>query len=963
MSNFLKKFEKWLMALVYLVVFVVFFLFFTLGDTYLKWFLLPMYNLGLLAIFVRFHHYYPKNIILIPVWMFFLIWTAVSSLFTHSIALTLDFFLFQITLFTSFATVVTVRLYLQKSFQKKVFFSENLESILALFFVIIGVVLSLISFTFLVNPQLAIKLPGFNILYASYGHNHLASLLILILPLSWWLALKKNSLMLIACTFLLTASLLVSFGRVAVTIGFVQVIFLFWLYLKSNYGKVLNLPKSHKSTLRWIFLFVLAIFVAVLAMKLYFSVITLIAPSAPKSWVCPLPSLKTKLCKPIESESRIDYWSQAGSAIKDYPLLGYGPGTYSLISKKYSNFFTSFSSYAHNSYLQMTAEVGLVGGFIFILMKTIIVVLVVAEVKNAKNKLFLLSILIGLVSLYLNNFFDFDWDFIGVATTATIMAGLAVSVSNELPKVNDLTRLGSKNKVRLHLELFFRVFNSKSGLKAQKLFILNVFFLLLLSSTVVIYAEVLFSQKKYSDLLSFFPFVSHHSLGLADHKSWSNQELDRLVAVFAHQPMFLKNILINNKSYPNWIETFTLFKKGQPGASLTDMLLPNWADQNLPLEDRIKVYEELLSQSQELALKHESFWYPVKIRLLENYLAMANKVYEQGDLEKSAEMYYQISLYDDWLLSNSNLAFLQFGTATAGTDKNQQDYIQSIVKLVEANPENLSFIRKAVSLFGNKLGFNQTVFGEVYLNLIQKQIDKCLEKSASCDFLIESSLETDFKNILMISPWQVGRLWETASIFYKSLLEQNSLLSRASLVENDVANQVESATNDSKLRLQQANKNLTNWFKIWELLNKLNQEEWTIGYPQSEDFTLLAQVEMLAFLDQYVSISDSKLEIKIDSEAEDDFRSIITKMKKIRPEDYAINSQLGHFYTMIGNFKTAREEYQLCLDYYQQQTQQTHYDCLAGLENLKSQEIVRDRFIKVGEVIVGSKTWDDLIGF
>lgn len=96
--------------------------------------------------------------------------------------------------------------------------------------------------------------------------------------------------------------------------------------------------------------------------------------------------------------SRISLWKEAIDIIKDFPLLGTGPNTYSIVSADYSLNDITKGFYPHNSYLHLAAETGILGlaafmWFIFSFFKTALKTL--KESSGFKSVL-----LIGLVSAF-----------------------------------------------------------------------------------------------------------------------------------------------------------------------------------------------------------------------------------------------------------------------------------------------------------------------------------------------------------------------------------------------------------------------------------------------------------------------------------------------------------------------------------------------------------------------------------
>jgi len=55
---------------------------------------------------------------------------------------------------------------------------------------------------------------------------------------------------------------------------------------------------------------------------------------------------------------RLSYWQEALHMIRDHPLVGTGLNTYSIIARNYR---IGWGGYPHNCYLQLTAELGIIG--------------------------------------------------------------------------------------------------------------------------------------------------------------------------------------------------------------------------------------------------------------------------------------------------------------------------------------------------------------------------------------------------------------------------------------------------------------------------------------------------------------------------------------------------------------------------------------------------------------------------
>ena len=207
------------------------------------------------------------------------------------------------------------------------FYTISPEKTVRLFtwgFLFIGVVATLSSFVFLLVPSWASFLPPMNLLYATYGHNHLADLLLPAFPLLIAQLQHKQSKLLWLLLILFTVGMVLTFARGAWILLVVYLLFLVW--------------RSKNVTTRRVGLSVAAVIVATFLLV-----------------------QKT----PLLADGRWEYWRQATQAIKERPFFGSGPGTFYLESKRLQAAPSSYSWFTHSFPLQLVVETGAVGFLIF----------------------------------------------------------------------------------------------------------------------------------------------------------------------------------------------------------------------------------------------------------------------------------------------------------------------------------------------------------------------------------------------------------------------------------------------------------------------------------------------------------------------------------------------------------------------------------------------------------------------
>lgn len=498
-----------------------------LGETYLGYFLLPIFAGVILIIMLRsiYLMIYKKNFIeenylnlsyvsFFLLWVFWLIWFFTSVLFSQAIPFSLDQALKHLVgwvVFWFFADMAEA-----KKYQNAVILGS-----------IIGItIMQILSFFFMLFQQYASLLPGLNLLFPTYGHNHLASLLIFYIPFIWILSLTKTNKWLITLVVFLCIGF--TFGRIAITIGFFQLLFLILMkikFYKKNY--IFNVDK--KKLIITIFI-VLSVFL-ILFTQIFYAIKDkrFFAVFCSKSFFSKL------ICKPFKQDSRPEYWSQAITATRNHPIFGYGPGTFSFVNAKYYKEDRDRTSYAHQEILQNFSETGVVGGLVFTLI--IIFWLYIGFVRISKvlgdtNLRDFADLFFGLalISSIVNSQFDFDWRFSVIWILTAFVAG---SVFNQFNTHVNKSTIISSAYVKIILKVKLLIY----GL----LFLLAAIFLFLF-----ILIESLIRLEKIDVASQIFPYFRWHYVLFLNHYQ-SNSEREKLNNIYKNVPDYYKfSILLEN---------------------------------------------------------------------------------------------------------------------------------------------------------------------------------------------------------------------------------------------------------------------------------------------------------------------------------------------------------------------------------------------------------------------------------
>ncbi len=126
--------------------------------------------------------------------------------------------------------------------------------------------------------------------------------------------------------------------------------------------------------------------------------------------------------------NRLGYWDRAVAIIKDYPVFGSGVNTYSLVQQNYT---VGWGGYPHNSYLQMTAETGIIGLFSFLWMLMVLFIKASQSLKKItppSSNILLFGFLTGFLCFLIHSFFDTNFYSVQLSSLMWVIMGVIVAI-------------------------------------------------------------------------------------------------------------------------------------------------------------------------------------------------------------------------------------------------------------------------------------------------------------------------------------------------------------------------------------------------------------------------------------------------------------------------------------------------------------------------------------------------------
>lgn len=498
---------------------------------------------------------------------------------------------------------------------------------------------SIVVLFLMVLPSLGDLLPKMNLLYASYGHNHFATLLILFLPYFWQniiidKQIKKTSELYWLLFFYIV--LLLSFARVAIFLAVLQLLILVFL----NFQKLKKLNSLKQRLLKNLSLFFLLSLVLLIAFvfKLHY---------APSELCRNRDSNFQHFCKDVTQDDRLIYWKQAINFSRQKSLIGHGLNSFVLVFRNQASSDISVARYVHNEFLQTLTDTGLIGSFLYFLsFFTLLILSVILVIKkpSSRNQ----GLLLGILSLYLIAIFDFDWQFSAIFSLLLIFLAIVLRQNLFLTK-----------------KLRTKAVHSRSFLSVVVCFIFFISSICLITISFTHLASKLF--KKFSTAnraFIMFPLLENPDYS-ASINALNQENQDFMFKIYKNDANFLLNYFeytddkkLQKKIYLQLLNINPRF-----------VIKPDFFE--FLMENELWVWQERV----EVLLK-TSYWANKEAVYLENknlaidikhkeligslLLDFADEAFVKDDLQLAGRFYYQYYLLNTWQPETYQPVFLEF---------------------------------------------------------------------------------------------------------------------------------------------------------------------------------------------------------------------------------------------------------------------------------------------------------------
>lgn len=605
--------------------------------------------------------HFPRFLLLLPIWAVLYL---ASAIFSSSIPLTLFAVFGQLLGWSVFLFFLTL------TQQFKVQFFLKLLILLAL-------ALTLISLVFEANHSLGSLLPGMNLLYTTYGHNHIAVILLMVIPLSWWLAFQKTRRSVIERSIawiipvFFSVVLLLTLARVGILIGFLQMLAVF--LITSRHREYFTGLAGGRIIFKSLFVFFLS---SLVVLGFFWFMVT-----TKPGFSCPLNIIHPKLCFSIQTDTRTWYWERAVKIAQHQPWLGSGPGTFTEAHKLYRQNPFADSQFVHNSFLQMFAESGVIVGSLYSLLILLLLLTPIKSIFAKSGFTWEKAVYISAAGLFINSLFDFDFDFIGVY--AVFLAFLALIQRNHW---------ATQPQGRLSQKIVVAIKSWWLGFTVFSLIIAGFF----------IFTELQIALNRPSAAFAVFPYFSHHYNTFQKSNQIQPREKQQLRSIYRNHPQLYLDLLQGDLSLDERLALQNQLVAIDPWQRLYqdyvgDLIL---AQQNTEAAREVAALRELyqILESQSLGPRRET-----KVELAMKMLTLGDQFAADGNANMAGYLYREARFADPWLL-----------------DDHQPFFINQPVSA----KEYLTFISYLSDVEGKYLGRYRDAFVENHISSLETELQE-----------------------------------------------------------------------------------------------------------------------------------------------------------------------------------------------------------------------------------------------
>lgn len=847
----------------------------------------------------------------------------------------------------------------------EIFYSVSSEKTLIVFIrfaIFLAGVAQTFALLFMIFPAWARFLPLMNLLYANYGHNHLADLLLIAVPVvffRWFNKPRRFNFVLLA---FYAFGMILTFARGA------------WLLLLLFFCFQLLRLKENKSVPTNLKILVISLIV-------FFSFISvsssLLALSKNPEQRFAVGLLAKQLIKPpLWQDPRIKYWKQAVAAVIERPWFGSGPGTFYLQSIRLQDAPLSYSWFAHSFPLQSVVELGVAGSaptfVLFVILLWPLVLIILNKREDGGRQ----ALAWGAVLTFCYSLFEFNLDYSVIWLVFWLVAGVLSGENQKKPQVS------------------IKMARPQTAFVFFAAFVLSIYYFV---STTSVVAQAYINKPGAALIVApFNEATAEKYLGfLKENKlEIEQQEKDFINAFHKNNPAIYPYLIDLAKTEPEKqrlrerLVSLDPWKRNEYDLAKYYLETGNLGPAQKQIEKT-----RLLWLDAEKKLKRK-FWYAETPTLLMQMLALGDSYYKNGKPEEAGGWYRKAQDMDTWALHKHRPVFMDY--PLPDTEK-----AKFFLGLGSVSGEHLG---KYVNDYANEylralLGVVQAPISPNYSMLALQvlriapwarfsawdSIGSALLKKAERETMFnqqEKALATLFDGVSFWKAltkdgeqlnWELQRKFAEELVSVGNLLAPNNLSLTGSAYKAATTLVPGVINNTNSWFMQYGPRDIQYSSLIYYINQKTNIDEKSPRYLTEATLMLIEKYltddqpqKAAETTERHKDLSSAdydrrktlvrKLQKKADEYVktgrQKEAEATILVLSRVLPENYWVSVQPGNYYLSVGDFVKAKQEFNTCLTRFNGK----HDDCQNGLKKAENGEAGGGEYWRAAQIIqLGTK--------
>ncbi|MFA6814418.1 MAG: O-antigen ligase family protein, partial [Patescibacteria group bacterium] len=422
---------------------------------------------------------------------------------------------------------------------------------------------------------------------------------------------------------------------------------------------------------------------------------------------CFLKIYRKDLCISVTENSRFFYWRQAYLTFKNNPIFGYGLDSFKHAARRFPLVNEQHSAYAHNIFLHNLAEMGVIGGGLFIFL---IIYIFYQSISNLKKSKITVNnfLYIGAMSSLLNAMFDFDWHFFVIFLLTLIFLAFIL-------RSRDSQKIEGKN------DKFWKIFSSILFFASATLLIANVL-------------TIRWQKKRPEYWLKYTPFYNISAEAPYDDSINTVETYSSLYDLYRYDTGFILRFLNFDKELDESLklQLYLDLAEIDPASFVSKITYKDWGlnEAKILSDQLIRILEKHPPLN-----NNYFFGYWKRMELAKDLFNLAEEAYQKKDWQLANYFYQTAHLLDSYILFNQEGSYLK--------EENTDNLVEFLPYLQNISPFEIKDFNRYMFLYRE---VSTELFKQNRLEEFKKMTSSMIEHDPNAKWYLIDHLYNSLEN-------------------------------------------------------------------------------------------------------------------------------------------------------------------------------------------------------------------------